>query len=262
MTKLTLIVALLSWSAMSLAQTQVPNTFQSGQPARASEVNDNFSALAAAIDQSNSSLAEVQASTQNWSQGCIDYESDFWRMDVIGVGSDGGLEAGAEIVVAGETFTYAKVPFVEHTSGDRYYIWVPMRNNEVEVFTQHDPDPLPCSDQHVLDIHLPGDSPNNFRGGSLPVQLIPSEIRKIRILNNGSLAQSIISINALVRIKLGDTIINVEIPTLSAMETEGVPSSPCCDLASVLDSGAMAHPDQLFLEIKQLTGRIRIEPAQ
>jgi hypothetical protein len=37
-------------SANALAQTQVPNTFQAGQPARASEVNENFQVLATAVD--------------------------------------------------------------------------------------------------------------------------------------------------------------------------------------------------------------------
>ena len=38
------IVALMIWGSV-LAQTQVPNTFQSGQPARAADVNANFSTV-------------------------------------------------------------------------------------------------------------------------------------------------------------------------------------------------------------------------
>lgn len=37
-------------SSAALAQTEVPNTFESGQPANAADVNANFTALATAID--------------------------------------------------------------------------------------------------------------------------------------------------------------------------------------------------------------------
>jgi len=47
----TTIVFALAYAAAAVAQTEVPNTFQAGQPARAAEVNANFDALEAAIDQ-------------------------------------------------------------------------------------------------------------------------------------------------------------------------------------------------------------------
>jgi hypothetical protein len=42
------------------AQTQVPNIFQTGQPARAAEVNANFDTLESAIDQNAADIAELQ----------------------------------------------------------------------------------------------------------------------------------------------------------------------------------------------------------
>jgi hypothetical protein len=61
-------------------QTQVPNTFQAGQPARAAEVNENFDTLETAIDQN---LAEIttlqQASIFSWMgtwQSGVSYELD------------------------------------------------------------------------------------------------------------------------------------------------------------------------------------------
>lgn len=44
-------------SASVFAQTQVPNTFQAGQPARAAEVNENFSTLESAANQNASDIA-------------------------------------------------------------------------------------------------------------------------------------------------------------------------------------------------------------
>lgn len=53
-------------SAGAFAQTQVPNTFQAGQPARAAEVNDNFSTLESAANQNASDIAgNTNAITNN-----------------------------------------------------------------------------------------------------------------------------------------------------------------------------------------------------
>ena len=43
-------IAALVASASAIAQTQVPNVFEDGKPAKAAEVNANFDALEAAID--------------------------------------------------------------------------------------------------------------------------------------------------------------------------------------------------------------------
>jgi hypothetical protein len=48
-------------SATAFGQTQVPNTFQSGTPARAAEVNANFDALEAAIDQNAVAIQNIPA---------------------------------------------------------------------------------------------------------------------------------------------------------------------------------------------------------
>lgn len=44
-------------SGNALAQMQVPNDFTAGQPARAAEVNENFDALASAVDQNASDIS-------------------------------------------------------------------------------------------------------------------------------------------------------------------------------------------------------------
>ena len=46
-----LLLALCSTAALAQAQTVVPHTFQDGTPAEASEVNENFDALAESIDE-------------------------------------------------------------------------------------------------------------------------------------------------------------------------------------------------------------------
>lgn len=52
---------LLFASAIAFGQTEVPHTFQSGQPARASEVNENFDALEAGVDANSAAIAAGDA---------------------------------------------------------------------------------------------------------------------------------------------------------------------------------------------------------
>ena len=54
----------LSFSATAMGQTQVPNDFQPGQPARAAEVNENFDTLETAIDQNASDILAISAGSQ------------------------------------------------------------------------------------------------------------------------------------------------------------------------------------------------------
>ena len=70
-------------STGSLAQTQVPNTFQSGQPARAADVNENFSTLESAV---NSNAADIerlqQASPMTW-MGVWQNGISYARLDLV-----------------------------------------------------------------------------------------------------------------------------------------------------------------------------------
>jgi hypothetical protein len=52
-------------SGMTVAQTQVPHTFSSGQPARASDVNENFSALEAAVNRNADDIAAIGSSSSS-----------------------------------------------------------------------------------------------------------------------------------------------------------------------------------------------------
>ena len=59
MMRLTLALIALSFSTAISAQTQVPNTFQAGQPARAVDVNANFDALENAVDDVSTQIGSV-----------------------------------------------------------------------------------------------------------------------------------------------------------------------------------------------------------
>lgn len=65
-----LFISLLSTSVVQ-AQTQVPNTFQAGQPARAADVNANFDALETAVD-SNATAISANSGTIDSNSSAIE----------------------------------------------------------------------------------------------------------------------------------------------------------------------------------------------
>lgn len=67
MKKKALVVAALLVSGAASAQAEVPNTFKAGQPARAAEVNENFTALESAVNQNETGIRQLkQASIITW----------------------------------------------------------------------------------------------------------------------------------------------------------------------------------------------------
>lgn len=60
-----LTVIAITASGIAVGQTQVPNTFQAGQPARAADVNSNFDAVEAAIDSNASRIEANETAVQN-----------------------------------------------------------------------------------------------------------------------------------------------------------------------------------------------------
>ncbi len=63
--RLSVCIFALSASEAALGQTQVPNTFQSGQPARAAEVNANFSAVETGINDNDNRIMNNETDITN-----------------------------------------------------------------------------------------------------------------------------------------------------------------------------------------------------
>ena len=61
-----LVFMFLLCTGMAYSQTQVPNEFQAGEPAKASEVNENFDALETAIDENAADIQSIQVSSVVW----------------------------------------------------------------------------------------------------------------------------------------------------------------------------------------------------
>ena len=72
-----IITAAILIAGMASAQTQVPNIFQAGQPARAAEVNENFAVLETAVDQNADDIAQIaQLSWMGDWQASVNYAID------------------------------------------------------------------------------------------------------------------------------------------------------------------------------------------
>ena len=70
-------------SGVALAQTQVPNIFQSGQPARAADVNANFDTLQTAIDQSVADIQQLQQTVGITWKGAWQNGVVYARLDLV-----------------------------------------------------------------------------------------------------------------------------------------------------------------------------------
>jgi len=65
-----LVVAMLMVPAVWAGSVTIPNTFTSGTPAVAAEVNQNFDAVATAVNDNNGRVTNIETQTQNLETGC------------------------------------------------------------------------------------------------------------------------------------------------------------------------------------------------
>ena len=99
--------ALLLISGAVAAQTEVPHTFESGEPARASEVNENFGALAAAINDLADAIRELEGESSPAGETVLDFSSVVVEIDQPGfyvLDRDWDL-AGLSLVISADRVT-------------------------------------------------------------------------------------------------------------------------------------------------------------
>lgn len=59
--KITILITSLLFAAVAIGQTEVPNEFQAGQPARAEDVNENFATLENAVNKNTADISLIPA---------------------------------------------------------------------------------------------------------------------------------------------------------------------------------------------------------
>ena len=93
MNKLTTALAVLMLPFVTNAQTQVPNDFTAGTPARAAEVNANFDALETAIDENASDILSIPTGPQG-DVGPQGIQGDTGPQGIQGLLGPQGLQGG------------------------------------------------------------------------------------------------------------------------------------------------------------------------
>ena len=79
--RITTACALLSLSCAALAQTEVPHIFESGQPARASEVNENFGSLEEAVNDLVEAVRQLEEDAESAGATVLDFTNVVVEID-------------------------------------------------------------------------------------------------------------------------------------------------------------------------------------
>lgn len=116
--KVILLASLLLLPLPALAQTQVPHTFTDGTPALASEVNENFDALADGVNAQDVRIKNIENEAFVNRGHTLTYTKN-------------DQEAGYEFQVAGVDYRLVDLPMYEYSTGDRYVVRYPFLNQGV-----------------------------------------------------------------------------------------------------------------------------------
>jgi hypothetical protein len=272
-TRYAALALLLIGTATTQAQTSVPHVFQSGQPARASDVNQNFNALATITDQNAASVAGVvsrvdsldltvqeQASSIQTLEGQVTalQSSNTADCDVyFGVHQPDyvPVEAapGTQLTIAGDSNYYmVRVPFVEYSSGQRFVIDLPVHSDDARSGTLVSFSHSPPVDPDCYQVQVSG-FPAVFRTFDSRVYNWQGEpFRELRAST---------SAGPYIQIFIGETSIYVRMRDYRVSpETLHASGSPVYDYTNLLNTDEMLHPDAYIDAVDQLVDYIRITP--
>jgi len=223
-------LAALLFSGNLLAQTVVPNTFVSGQPARATEVNENFANL-------DSRIADLR----DLSCGPASIHSLSYSAKPSSIGD--------EIIVENNTYRMVKVPFVEFATGTRYTITLPARlNSNGDVF---------------LNMSISHSRSDPFCGATtvagFPARTYISDYRNMLLANTGSYnSSSTYSVYATLLVMINETTLQLSFQ-VESREQEQLVAIGDYDFSDDLDAGLMVHRSDLILASDDLIDYISIQ---
>ena len=156
--KVILLASLLLLPLPALAQTQVPHTFTDGTPALASEVNENFDALADGVNAQDVRIEELEDEGEGKEPV---HTFTYTKND---------QEAGYEFQVGGVDVRLVDFPIYEFSTGDRYVVRIPILNNGDTSWTTTHPNEI-ADNPREYDLDIDGYS----------VQVYFTEIRGYKI---------------------------------------------------------------------------------
>ena len=279
-TQLTAIL-LVALSATAVAQTQVPNTFQAGQTARAADVNANFDTMETAVDQVSSRVDEVNSRVDSVNsrltsvEGVVNGSGECeapgpfetpHKADL----SPTPLSPGTEVTFQnGRTATMYRIPFVDHGNGGQYFIDIPLTLDfSVTLSTTH--------------VNSVPDTCYEYLIQNYPAHLDIWDRRDISFAtlvrdNNGTQIllryanYSTFEFGSL-QIKVEETLVKLEFSTAGQSQGNSYPSClafgalpPNClietyDQTDDVDFNLLTHPDETINSILEFIGYITVAP--
>lgn len=250
-TLFTIIACLLASTAF--AQTQVPNSFTAGEPARASDVNENFSSLASAIDQIGSRVSSIE--NLNPASACSSSIEGLKSPHSVQYTPNQTAAVGSVLDLDAQLFMQVRIPFIEYGTGSRYTIDVPVQTHDKIQFKH-----VVAGDPQCFDLSIDG----------YPAKVEIADWRMISMQFGSDVTPFVVwgalsasrAESSLV-VKVGATAIFIPIRTMEAGESVYVEPTQAivADYTELLDTTPMQHPDDLLNFADEFIDYIRIRPA-
>ncbi len=219
----------------------VPHTFESGSPARASEVNENFSAVEDELESLDGAVSEIEGKLDS-----IGVDTG-WNTSIHPVDyKEAEANVGDLITIDGEEYRMISAPFVEFGTDSLYSLIFPV--NEKTTLTS-------------LNYH----HSNNDEGShDLTISGYPartkfsSDYRSVVMNRNGN-SDSYLSQNFSyqTQIKVNETILNVQFMLSEKIESVRLPSGTY-DFTEALDSSGFHHDHEKLKAIDKMVDYIKI----
>lgn len=252
------IISLASALISSSVFADIPYTFTTGTPAKASEVNANFEALnqdtALVLNKVNANTESISnlssritsLETAPDDSGCTDSTNPHGAISYAAKSSS----VGEQIAIGGNNYRMIKVPFVEFSSGDQYSLEYPVMESDSSpgsffsnFSTQHTNEDITC---------------NNATISGFPT-FIPDvyESRGYLLNNSNSNSSTTLSLYSSIIIKIDDTSLNILISASQVQSTAQV-SNGDYDFTDNLDVDAMVDIPTLVTALDDLIDYVSI----
>jgi len=111
---------------LTQAETVVPNTFEDGTPAEASEVNANFDALADGVNAQDVKIQTLEEESISQEVRLQELEGENEDPVHTFTYTKNDHEAGYEFQMAGVDYRLVDLPIYEYSTGDRYVVRYPL----------------------------------------------------------------------------------------------------------------------------------------
>ncbi len=226
----------------------VPHTFQAGSPARASEVNENFSAIEEEIKNINTSVSGIEGNISDI-EGKLDSigVDSSWDTSIHAVSyKEAGSNVGDLVTINGEEYRMVSAPFVEFGSGSLYSLIFPLNEQTVaaNVTYRHS-----NNEAGSHDLTISGYPARNK---------FSSDYRSV-FMNRSGVSDSYLSQNYsfLTEIKVNETVLTVQFMLSEKVDSVQLPKGTY-DFTAALDSSGFHHDNEKIKAIDKMVDHIKI----